>query len=199
MGNLHSVHKAFQHLGAPAVIIREPQQIDAMDKIVLPGVGAFCDAMATLRELGLIEPINRAIAGGKWFLGICLGLQLLFDVSYEDGMHEGLSVIPGSVERFDFSARSDEPQLRIPHMGWNSLSWDGDVPLFRGLEQGAYVYFVHSYHVVPRDNRVIAGVTHYGLDFVSAVWRDNVMATQFHPEKSQRVGLQMLRNFAALT
>ena len=199
MGNLHSVHKAFQHLGAPAVIIREPQQIDAMDKIVLPGVGAFCDAMATLRELGLIEPINRAIAGGKWFLGICLGLQLLFDVSYEDGTHEGLAVIPGGVERFDFSSRSEEQQLRVPHMGWNSLRWDRDVPLFRGLDQECYVYFVHSYHVIPQDKSVIAGVTHHGLDFVSAVWRDNVMATQFHPEKSQRVGLQMLRNFAALT
>ena len=198
MGNLHSVHKALLHVGAQAEIITDAAGIASADKIVLPGVGAFADAMATLRAKGLVEPIIDAIERGKWFLGICLGLHLLFDVSYEDGEHEGLGIIPGQVKRFDFSGRADENKLKIPHMGWNSLRWQRDVPLYRGLEQGAYVYFVHSYYVAPQDEAVVATRTEHGIDFVSSIWRDNVMATQFHPEKSQRVGLDMLRNFTAL-
>lgn len=198
MGNLHSVHKALLHVGAQAEIITTPEAIAAADKIVLPGVGAFADAIATLREKGLVEPITEVIERGKWFLGICLGLQLLFDVSHEDGEHAGMGIIPGHVKRFDFSARSDTEKLKIPHMGWNSLQWQRDVPLCQGLEQGAYVYFVHSYYVVPQDDAVVATRTEHGIDFVSSIWRDNVMATQFHPEKSQRVGLDMLRNFTAL-
>ena len=192
MGNLHSVQKGFESVGASAKLVTEAE------KIVLPGVGAFQDAIATLRERGLVEAIGRAVEQGKWLFGVCLGLQLLFDVSYEDGEHEGLGIIPGEVRRFDFSGRSDERSLRIPHMGWNSLHWQRDVPFMAGLEQGCHVYFVHSYHVVPRDEGVVATVTDHGGPFVSSVWRDNVMATQFHPEKSQRVGLAMLRNFAEL-
>ena len=198
MGNLHSVQKGFEHVGASAELVTEAEQIDAAEKIVLPGVGAFQDAIATLRERGLVEAIDRAVAQGKWVLGVCLGLQLLFDVSYEDGQHEGLGIIPGEVRRFDFSGHADERSLRIPHMGWNGLHWERDVPLMAGLEQGCHVYFVHSYHVVPRDEAVVATLTNHGGPFVSSVWRDNVMATQFHPEKSQRVGLAMLRNFADL-
>lgn len=198
MGNLHSVHKALVQVGAQAEIITNAAGIDAADKIVLPGVGAFADAVTTLREKGLVDPIIKAIDKGKWFLGICLGLHLLFDVSYEDGEHQGLGIIAGEVKRFDFTGRSDEDELKIPHIGWNSLHWDRDVPLYRGLEQGAYVYFVHSYYVDPTDQSVIATRTEHGIEFVSSIWRDNVMATQFHPEKSQQVGLKMLENFTAL-
>ena len=168
------------------------------DKVVLPGVGAFADAMATLRRKDLVDPILEAIDQGKWFLGICLGLQLLFEVSHEDGQLEGLGVIPGDVKRFDFSNQPDRDELKIPHMGWNALRWDRDVPLLQGLEQGAHVYFVHSYYVTPRDETVVATRTEHGIEFASSIWRDNILATQFHPEKSQRVGLKMLSNFAAL-
>ena len=198
MGNLHSVQKGFERVGAEVRLITEPAQVDGAEKIVLPGVGAFRDAIATLRERGLIGPIQRAVAQGKWFLGICLGLQLLFDVSYEDGEYEGLALIPGRVKRFDFSGRTDQRTLRIPHMGWNSLHWNRDVPLFRDIPQGTYFYFVHSYHVVPSDDAVVASRTDHGGEFVSSIWHENVMATQFHPEKSQRFGLKMLENFAGL-
>ncbi|MBN1435877.1 MAG: imidazole glycerol phosphate synthase subunit HisH [Sedimentisphaerales bacterium] len=198
MGNLHSVRKGFERVGADVRIVTEAAEIDAAEKIVLPGVGAFRDAISTLREKGLDGAIVRAAEQGKWFLGICLGLQLLFDVSYEDGEYEGLGIIPGKVVRFDFAGRDDEQSLRIPHMGWNELHWQRDVPLFRGVPQGTHVYFVHSYHVVPSDAQVVASRTEHGGDFVSSVWRDNVMATQFHPEKSQKWGLAMLKNFAEL-
>ena len=198
MGNLHSVQKAFEEVGASAEIVTDGSAVAQADKIVLPGVGAFRDAMDTLREKGLVEPILQAIESGRWFLGICLGLQLLFEVSHEDGEHRGLGVIAGSVKRFDFSGQPDKAQLKIPHIGWNSLKVHGDVPLYRGLEKDVYVYFVHSYYVAPTDRSVIATTTDHGGEFVSSIWRDNVFATQFHPEKSQRVGLAMLRNFAAL-
>ena len=129
---------------------------------------------------------------------ICLGLQLLFEVSHEDGAHAGLGVIPGKVVKFDFTGRGDARQLKIPHMGWNSLHFTRRCPLYEGLAEGSYVYFVHSYYVVPRDEEVIATTTHHGIDFVSSIARDNLFATQFHPEKSQRVGLKMLQNFACL-
>jgi len=198
MGNLHSVRKALEMSGAAVEIVTEAEQIAAADKIVLPGVGAFRDAISTLREKKLVEPITEFIESGKWFLGICLGLQLLFDRSYEDGEYEGLGVIRGQVRRFDFSGRADERELKIPHMGWNSLKIRDKVPLYQGLSQGAYVYFVHSYYVVPEDDSVIGTTTEHGVEFVSSIWRDNVMATQFHPEKSQKVGLKMLENFSEL-
>jgi glutamine amidotransferase len=198
MGNLHSVQKALELVGAETQIVTEPAGIEAARKVILPGVGAFADAIDTLRQKGLVDPIKQAIHSGKPFLGICLGLQLLFDVSYEDGEHEGLGVVPGKVVRFDFSQRDDARELKIPHMGWNALRFTRDFPLYRGVEPGAYVYFVHSYYVEPDDKSVIATTTDHGGEFVSSIARDNLFATQFHPEKSQRVGLAMLKNFAAL-
>lgn len=198
MGNLHSVQKAFERIGAEARVVADAAGIRAADKVVLPGVGAFRDAIATLREKNLVEPVLESIEKGKWFLGICLGLQMLFDVSYEEGRFEGLGVLPGEVVRFDFSERPDAADLKIPHMGWNALKLHGAPPLYRGIPDGSHVYFVHSYYVVPRDPQVIATTTEHGGEFVSSIWRDNVFAVQFHPEKSQQVGLAMLRNFADL-
>ena len=198
MGNLHSVQKAFEQVGAVTKLVTTGEEIGNAEKLVLPGVGAFRDAVGTLQDRGLAEPIRRAAAEGKWFLGVCLGLQLLFDVSYEEGTYQGLGIIAGEVKRFDFSARQDERDLKIPHMGWNALQIKSEAPLYQDVPQGAYVYFVHSYHVVPEDTSVIASTTDHGGEFVSSIWRENVMATQFHPEKSQRVGLHMLKNFAAI-
>jgi imidazole glycerol-phosphate synthase subunit HisH len=195
MANLRSVQKAFEQVGTPAEIITRPEEIDAADKIVLPGVGAFKDAIATLREQDLAGPIIRHIDRGKPFLGICLGLQMLFDVGYEDGEHRGLGVLQGQCIRFDVDTRLG---LKVPHMGWNQLDICRPSPLFRDLPAGCGVYFVHGYHVVPADPSVIATTTHYGGRFVSSIRRENVYATQFHPEKSQKVGLQILANFAAI-
>ncbi len=195
MANLKSVQKAFAEVGCPAEIISTPEQIDRADKIVLPGVGAFPDAVATLRETGLAEPIIRHIDKGKLFLGICLGLQMLFDVGYEDGEHRGLGVLRGKCIRFDVDERLG---LKVPHMGWNQLARHTHTPLLRGLTDRCGVYFVHGYHVVPDDSSVIATTTDYGRPFVSSIWRDNLFATQFHPEKSQKVGLKILENFGQM-
>ncbi len=193
MGNLRSVQKAFEKLGHPAEVVRSPAEIARADKMVLPGVGAFRDAISELNRLDLSRPVIDHIQAGKPFLGICLGLQLLFDVSYEDGEWPGLGVIPGEVVRFDIS-----PELKVPHMGWNELIVDRPNPLLAGLASPISVYFVHSYHVVPRDKGVVAARTDYGGPFVSMIARDNLFATQFHPEKSQQVGLKLLSNFAGL-
>jgi imidazole glycerol-phosphate synthase subunit HisH len=195
MANLRSVQKAFEQVGHRAEIISRPEQIEAADKVVLPGVGAFQDAVATLRAQELDAPVIRHIERGKPFLGICLGLQMLFDVGYEDGEHRGLGVLRGKCVRFDVDRTMG---LKVPHMGWNQLDVRRPSPLFNGLPEGAGVYFVHSYHVEPEDPNVIATTTDYGVPFVSSVCRDNVMATQFHPEKSQKVGLQILANFAGM-
>jgi glutamine amidotransferase len=195
MANLRSVQKAFEQVGHPATIISRPEEIDRADKLVLPGVGAFQDAVATLRDRELAGPILRHIEKGRPFLGICLGLQMLFDVGYEDGEHKGLGVIPGKCIRFDVD---ETLGLKVPHMGWNQLEIHRPAPIFRDLPAAPGVYFVHGYHVVPTDPGVIATITDYGRPFVSSVWRDNVFATQFHPEKSQKVGLQILENFAGI-
>src|SRR5262245_10815256 len=193
MANLRSVQKAFERVGAAAEITSDPRAVAACDKLVLPGVCAFRDAIARLRETGLAGPIVEHIHTGRPFLGICLGLQLLFTRSMEDGEHTGLGVFAGDVVRFP-----DQPGLKVPHMGWNHLRFRGDCPLFRGLPQGSAVYFVHSYYPVPEDRGIAIAEADYPGPFTAAVWRDNLYATQFHPEKSQEVGLTMLRNFARM-
>jgi glutamine amidotransferase len=193
MGNLRSVQKGFEKVGHQAVVTSDPSEVACAAKVVLPGVGAFEDAIAELRRRKLDEPVRAAIAAKKPFLGICLGLQLLFDVGYENGRHEGLGVLPGEVVRFDLPKG-----LSVPHMGWNQLEIRRPAPILAGVAEGTYVYFVHSYYVVPRDADVVAASTDYGGSFCSMVWRDNIFATQFHPEKSQAEGLRILKNFAEL-
>lgn len=193
MANLRSVQKAFQRLGHAAAISSDPNQIAEAAKIVLPGVGAFRDAIARLREAGFVAPLLEHIRAGKPFLGICLGMQLLFTTSREDGTHAGLDVFPGEVVRF-----ADIHGLKVPHMGWNQLRIRKPSPLFKNQPDCMAVYFVHSYYAVPKDPELVAAEADYPTPFCAAIWRDNVFATQFHPEKSQQVGLTMLRNFAAL-
>ena len=193
MGNLRSVQKAFEKLGHRAEVTSDPARLRGASKLVLPGVGAFEDAIAELRRLGLVRPILEAIDSGKPLLGICLGLQLLFDVSYENGRHAGLGVLRGEVVRFEVP-----PEYSVPHMGWNQLWIRRDAPMLEGILDGAYFYFVHSYYVAPRDAEVVAAETDYPGRFCSMIRRDNLVATQFHPEKSQATGLRMLQNFAAL-
>lgn len=191
MSNLRSVQKGFEKVGHSAVVTSDVDQIAAADKVVLPGVGAFADAIAELRRRDLVAPLRQMIADGKPLLGICLGLQLLFDVSYEDGRHEGLGVIAGEVRRFEVPR-----EFKVPHMGWNQACFVRRAPIFDGIDEGAHFYFVHSYHVVPTDRSVVAVEADYHQPFCAAIWRDNLFATQFHPEKSQSDGLRVLKNFA---
>jgi imidazole glycerol-phosphate synthase subunit HisH len=193
MGNLRSVQKAFERAGHQATITNDAAILASAQKLVLPGVGAFRDAIAALRERQLVEPIRAAVNSGKPFLGICLGLQLLFDRSFEDGQYEGLGIVPGDVVRFEVPA-----EFKVPHMGWNQLHFRRRPPIFAGVAEGSHFYFVHSYYVVPRDEAIIATTTDYPSPFCSSIWRDNLYATQFHPEKSQADGLQVLKNFAEL-
>jgi glutamine amidotransferase len=193
MANLRSVQKAFERVEHPAIITGDSNRVAEADKLVVPGVGAFCDAIARLRQTGLDQPIITHIRAGKPFLGICLGLQLLFSRSYEDGVYEGLGVFPGEVVRFP-----DQPGLKVPHMGWNQLRVVRRAPALEDLPDGSCVYFVHSYHAVPAEPTLVATETDYPTPFASSIWHENVFATQFHPEKSQRAGLSILRRFAAL-
>ncbi len=193
MGNLRSVQKGFERVGHQAVITSDPVEIAQAEKLVLPGVGAFADAMSELKRRELVGPIRAAIDDGKPFLGICLGLQLLFETSYEDGCHQGLGVLAGEVVRFDLPA-----PFKVPHMGWNQARILQQAPLLTDVEQETYFYFVHSYYVVPRDPEVVAMETEYHQPFCSMIWRNNLVATQFHPEKSQTKGLVLLKNFAEL-
>ena len=193
MGNLRSVQKGFEKVSHTATITGDAAVIAAADKIVLPGVGAFGDAMTELRRRNLVEPIRAAIASGKPFLGICLGLQLLFDVGYEGGRHEGLGVLAGEVVRFDLPH-----EYKVPHMGWNQLQIRRHAPVLVGLPEGTFCYFVHSYYVVPKDPEVVAVEANYPTPFCAMVWHKNIYATQFHPEKSQTEGLKILKNFAEL-
>lgn len=193
MGNLRSVQKALEAVGQSAEISSDPDQVRRASKVILPGVGAFADAVAELRRTGLGAAFREAAEAGKPCLGVCLGLQLLFDVSEEDGIHEGLGIIPGRIVRFESS-----PGLKIPHMGWNTLRIRKQAPLLKGLEPNPSVYFVHSYHAVPDRPEDVAAEADHPTPFTAMIWRDNVMACQFHPEKSQRVGLAMYANFAAL-
>ncbi|MEM7810642.1 MAG: imidazole glycerol phosphate synthase subunit HisH [Planctomycetota bacterium] len=193
MGNLRSVARACERVGMRPTVTADPAVVATASKLVLPGVGAFRDAIAALRSSGLDGPVCRHVGDDKPFLGICLGLQLLFDRGYEDGEHEGLGLIAGEVVRF-----GDEVPGKVPHMGWNTLRRAKPSRLLGGLGDDASVYFVHSYYVVPDDADVVATTTEYGPAFVSMVERGNLFATQFHPEKSQRDGLRILENFAAL-
>ena len=195
MGNLRSVQKGFERMGREAVVTRDPKTILDAGKVVLPGVGAFPDCMRNLEEYGLIDVVKQSIGSGKPFLGICLGLQLLFSESEEFGLSKGLDIIKGRVVRFKGPEFKD---LKIPHMGWNSLSIKRRPPALQDVPDGSNVYFVHSFHVVPEDKSVIATTTNYGSDFVSSIWKDNILAVQFHPEKSQALGLSILKRFGEM-
>jgi imidazole glycerol-phosphate synthase subunit HisH len=192
MGNLRSVQKGFERVGHEAVVTSDAKTILSASKVVLPGVGAFPDCMRNLREYGLIDAVQQSIRSGKPFLGICLGLQMLFTESEEFGISKGLDIIKGRVVRFKGPAFDT---LKVPHMGWNSLSIKRRPPALQNLPDGSHVYFVHSFHVVPEDRSVIATTTDYGMEFVSSIWKDNILATQFHPEKSQTLGLSILKRF----
>ncbi len=193
MGNLRSVQKGFEKIGARASVSRDIKAVENADRLVLPGVGAFAECMRNLETLGLTEPIKTFLSSGKPFLGICLGLQLLFEESEEFGIHKGLGIIPGKVKAFN-----REMGLKIPHMGWNQVKFVKESPLLKGVPDGAHFYFVHSYYVEPVEHSDVLTQTNYGVTFTSAVARDNIFAVQFHPEKSQENGLTLLRNFSAL-
>ncbi|MFO0909796.1 MAG: imidazole glycerol phosphate synthase subunit HisH [Isosphaeraceae bacterium] len=193
MGNLRSVQKAFEAVGHRAEISSDPERVRAASHVILPGVGAFADAASELKRTGLGDAFREAVHSGKPCLGVCLGLQLLFEVSEEDGVHQGLELLPGKVTRF-----AAMPGLKIPHMGWNTLKILRPAPVFRDLPPDPSVYFVHSYHAIAAHPEDVAAESEHGRAFPAVVWRDNLMACQFHPEKSQAVGLQMYRNFASI-
>jgi len=188
MGNLGSVFKAFDKVGLNPKIINTKDQIKTSDALCLPGVGAFKDAMDNLKNLDIIDDIIAFIESGKPFIGICLGYQLLFEKSYEFGEHEGLSIFKGDVRLFPVG-------VKVPHIGWNQLWIKKDDGVFKGVENGAFVYFVHSYYVNPQDKDIISTYTDYSIDFASSIEYENVVGLQFHPEKSQEVGLKILSNF----
>ena len=192
-GNLQSVKKAFDFIGAESVITNDPKVILSADKILLPGVGSFGDAMDSMEKNGLVETVKVCALSDKPFLGICLGLQLLFEESEESPGVKGLGIFKGKIKKF-----SSDMGLKIPHIGWNSLEIKQKDTLFKDIPENAYVYFVHSYYLHAEDENDIATVTNYGIDFHSAVGKNNIFATQFHPEKSGDVGLQILRNFASM-
>jgi glutamine amidotransferase len=215
MGNLRSVEKSLTRAGGDVRIVSDRKSVLAADALVLPGVGAFGDCMRNLQKLELVDAVRDFIGSGKPFLGICLGLQSLFETSEEAPGVAGLSIVSGTVPRFHFDGKPEtqnrkpegnpksivqNPQLKVPHMGWNQINVRRpDCPLLRGIADGSYVYFVHSYYPQPADSSVVCATTTYGIEFCSMAWRDNVFATQFHPEKSQSVGLRMLENFVKLT
>ena len=188
MGNLRSVEKGFLKVGVDAKVVSDPRSVNDAEAIVLPGVGAFRDCMKNLDQMKLIEPILKSVRNGKPYLGICLGLQMLFTESEEFGVYKGLDVLKGKVVRF-------QVDLKVPHMGWNTVRLLKKPPIFDGIKDESYFYFVHSYYVAPNDEGIIAGTTDYGMTFTSMVWKDNIIATQFHPEKSQETGLKILKNF----
>ncbi len=192
-GNIKSVEKALQSLGQETAVTRDPETLLQADKVILPGVGAFGDAMGRLRQYGLEEVIHQIAEKGTPFLGICLGLQLLFDSSEESPGVKGLGLLPGKILRIP-----DGEGLKIPHMGWNSLEITPGARLFRGIPQDSYVYFVHSYYLKAEDPAIVAASAQYGVSIHASVERDNVFACQFHPEKSGEIGLRILKNFIEL-
>lgn len=193
MGNLKSVAKAVEIVGARCKVSNRAKDIIRADKLILPGVGAFKEAMAHIRSLGLFNAICDFLNSQKPFFGICLGMQLLFNNSYEGGFSKGFRKVSGSVKRFRLS------NLKVPHMGWNSIELTKNrCPLFKSIPSGSFMYFAHSYYVKPLDGAIVAANTYYGVKFASALWRQNLFLTQFHPEKSQRVGLKIIKNFVKL-
>jgi imidazole glycerol-phosphate synthase subunit HisH len=188
MGNLRSVEKGFLKVGVDAKVVTDARSVNDSEAVVLPGVGAFRDCMRNLDRMKLIEPILKSVRNGKPYLGICLGLQMLFTKSEEFGVYKGLDVLKGKVVRF-------QVDLKVPHMGWNTVKLLRKPPIFDGIKDESYFYFVHSYYVAPDDEGIIAATTDYGITFTSMVWKDNIIATQFHPEKSQETGLKILKNF----
>jgi imidazole glycerol-phosphate synthase subunit HisH len=191
MGNLRNVQKGFEKVGFEARVSRNKREIRRASAIVLPGVGAFKDCMENLEKYGLIDPVLDSIGKGKPYLGICLGLQILFSESEEFGAHRGLDVLKGKVVRF-----RPDPELKVPHMGWNTVEKTREAPVLRDINTGDFFYFVHSYYVLPVEKEWTATSTAYGISFVSSLWKENIFATQFHPEKSQEKGLHILRRFA---
>jgi glutamine amidotransferase len=190
MGNLRNVQKGFEKIGVEARLTRNKKEIGGASAIVLPGVGAFKDCMENLEKYGLVEPLLRSIEKGKPYLGICLGLQILFSESEEFGSHKGLDLIKGRVVRF-----VPDSEHKVPHMGWNTIEKKKEAPLLQGVEDGDFFYFVHSYYVIPDQTQWISSLTTYGKPFVSSIWKENLFAAQFHPEKSQQKGLKILENF----
>jgi glutamine amidotransferase len=190
MGNLRNVQKGFEKIGVEARLTRNKREIGSSSAIVLPGVGAFKDCMENLEKYGLVEPLLRSIEKGKPYLGICLGLQILFSESEEFGSHKGLDLIKGKVVRF-----VPDLEHKVPHMGWNTIEKEKEVPVLQGIESGDFFYFVHSYYVTPDETHWVSSLTTYGKSFVSSIWKENLFATQFHPEKSQQKGLRILENF----
>jgi len=192
MGNLRSVENGFLKVGVKAKVVSDPKAVDNAHAIVLPGVGAFRDCMRNLTKMSLIEPIIKSIQKGKPYLGICLGLQILFTESEEFGLCKGLNILSGKVVRFH------ESGLKVPHMGWNTIKILRRPPILNNIKDKDFFYFVHSYYVVPDNNDLIATTTEYGVTFTSMVWKENIFATQFHPEKSQELGLRILKAFGDL-
>ena len=195
LGNLRSVENAFQHLGAEAALTESPADVAAAKAVVLPGVGAFGDGMAGLNQRGLTQALKEAHAAGKPGLGICLGLQLFFESSEESPGAVGLGLFKGTVKKFQGAPYSGPNALKVPHMGWNTLAFNGPQPLFAGLADGEFVYFVHSYYVAPTNPEWVLASSDYGMKFCAAAGTGNLMGCQFHPEKSQRAGLKILSNF----
>ena len=192
MGNLRSVEKGFLKVGVDVKVTNRPEDIESAAGVVLPGVGAFKDCMQELKNLDLIDATVNAIKNGKPYLGICLGLQILFSESEEFGKCSGLDIFRGKVVRFK------KGELKIPQMGWNVINIRKDNPLYEGIPDKSYFYFVHSYYVAPDEEAIIATTTDYGMEFTSSVWKDNIFAVQFHPEKSQALGLRLLKNFGKI-
>lgn len=201
MGNIHSVKKALEVMGAKTLVTNDAAVIKKADKLVLPGVGAFGDAMLELTRQKLIKPIQEHVKQKKIFLGICLGMHLLFEASEESPKVKGLGILQGAVKRFP-----RKKDLKVPHMGWNQLikvksqkeKGKSECPLLKGVPENEFVYFCHSYFPCPQDQKVIAAITDYGVDFSSIVWQNNIFGVQFHPEKSQKTGLRMMKNFVEL-
>ena len=198
MGNLRSVQKGFEAVGAKAIVTSDSKKILSARSVVLPGVGAFKACMDNLEKFDLIDTVKQSVQSGKPFLGICLGLQLLFSQAEEFGSVSGLGILKGKVVGFKDAPNSGDP-LKIPHMGWNNVEVKTSHPLFDSVPNQSYFYFVHSYYVVPDDRATIATTTNYGIEFVSGVHHENIHAFQFHPEKSQQLGLTVLKNFSRLS